>query len=75
MIVYRVADGKGWTETTHTEVVHDAGGTLRFANVPSPHSAQIATLKNVATDSSDHMQTQDMLMCAHEAHELPTTRA
>ena len=65
MIVYRVADGKGWTKDTYTEVTTRAiGGGIKMSNLTSStlRVAQNSAFEVAAQKStgSGVLVTQDM---------------
>ena len=53
MIVYRVADGKGWTRDTYADVISTriTGSTIQLSNLSTLRAAQTTTFASDAVKS------------------------
>ena len=71
MIVYRVADGKGWTKNTYAEVsTRLAGSAIQLSNMSTLRAAQVTTFDEAALKSvgTGVQVTQDVSVFVNGKH-------
>ena len=76
MIVYRVADGKGWTKNTYAEVsTRLQGSAIQLSNMSTLRAAQVTTYEDGGMKSvgSGVQVTQDVEVYVNGKHSSSST--